>query len=157
MAEIETRIMTSEQTRAKMTHALGLDKPSALDEVNRSDYATDEEYLDAATRRELEKDSAYMQTRRRLEGELRERREAEERAAQAEEYKALRATVKLDQVDRENVEREARRMAERDLAESRISTDQMGATIARYADELSERAKDDKAGRMQMNALLRRR
>lgn len=153
MAEM---VITSEETRAKMAHAMGLDRGSVLDEVDRADYNSDSEFLDACTRRELERDSAFMQTRRRLESELHARHEAQEREEQAAQYKTLRAAVTLDAVDLRNVETGARMMAERDLAEKKITVADMGATIARYAEKLTERAKDDKAQRQQMNALLRK-
>lgn len=153
MAEM---VITSEETRAKMAHAMGLDRGSVLDEVDRGSYGSDDEYLDECTRRELERNSAFLQTRRRLEGELRERQEAQERAEQAEQYRTLRATVKLAPVDVANVEREARRLAERDLAERRITLADLGGAISRYAEKLTERAKDDRAQNLQMNALIRK-
>lgn len=50
---MEANIETRESTREKARAALGLDLSSALDLVSRSDYDSEEAYLDAATKAEL--------------------------------------------------------------------------------------------------------
>lgn len=151
-ANIETR----ESTREKACAALGLDLSSALDLVSRSDYDSDEAYLDACARAEMERSSPeYRSIRSHLKAELRQRTEQEERKVQGEAYKAIRAGVSLDSVDQKNIDTEAADLARRDLAAGRISASALGATIEKYARDLSEKKKDSKASNALFNAMLR--
>ena len=153
---INANIETAESVREKAKAAFGLDMPSALDVVARGDFATDEQYLDACTRAELERGSAeFRSVRSRLKAEYRARQEAKERKAQAENYKAIRANIGLDSVDKHNIDEEAADLARRDLAANRIPASELGATIERYAQELSEKKKDSKASNALFNAMLR--
>ena len=153
---MEANIETCESTREKARAALGLDLSSALDLVSRSDYDSEEAYLDAATKAELERSNPeYRSIRSRLKAELRQRTEQEERKAQGEAYKAIRASVSLDSVDKHNIDEEAAALARRDLSANRIAASDLGATIEKYAAELTEKAKDSKASNALFNAMLR--
>lgn len=153
---INANIETAESVKEKAKAALGFDLSSALDLVKRSDYDSDEQYLDACTRAELERSSPeYRSTRNRLKAEYRARQEAEQRQAQGEAYKAIRAGITLDDLDRRNIDEEAADLARRDLAANRIPASELGATIERYAQELSEKKKDSKASNALFNAVLR--
>lgn len=153
---INANIETAESVREKAKAALGLDLTSALDIVNRGDYADDEQYLDAAVKAEMERSNPeYRAIRSRLKAELRQRTEQEERKAQSEAYKAIRAGVSLDSVDQKNIDTEAADLARRDLAAGRISASTLGATIEQYARDLSEKKKDSKASNALFNAMLR--
>ena len=95
--ELEAKIQTNEQTRTKAAEALGFTQPSALDLVDRSKYGSEESYIDAAVRAEMERsDPKYRETRARLLAEYRQRQEREERERQTENYNAIRKSVKLD-------------------------------------------------------------
>ena len=154
--ELKANIETRESVEAKAKAAFGFDLSSALDLVKRSDYDTDEQYLDACTRAELERSSPeYRSARSRLKAEYHARQEEQERKAQAENYKTLRASVSLDSVDQHNIDEEAASLARRDLAANRIAASELGATIERYAQELSEKRKDRKASNALFNAMLR--
>ena len=61
----------------------------------------------------------------------------------------------LDSLDRRNIDQEAADLARRDLAANRIAASELGATIERYAEELSEKKKDSKASNALFNAMLR--
>lgn len=153
---INANIETAESVREKAKAAFGLDMPSALDVVARGDFATDEQYLDACTRAELERSSPeFRAARSRLKAEYRARQEEQERKAQAENYKAIRANIGLDSVDKRNIDERAADLARRDLAANRIPASELGATIERYAQELSEKKKDSKASNALFNAMLR--
>ena len=105
--ELHTNIETADSVKAKALTALGFDLSSALDLVSRRDYDSDEAYLDAATKAELERSNPeYRSIRSRLKAELRQRTEQEERKAQGEAYKAIRASVSLDSVDQKNIDTE---------------------------------------------------
>ena len=153
---MEANIETCESTREKARAALGLDLSSALDLVSRSDYDSEEAYLDAATKAELERSNPeYRSIRSRLKAELRQRTEQEERKAQGEAYKAIRASVSLDSVDKHNIDEEAAELARRDLSANRIAASDLGATIEKYAAELTEKAKDSKVSNALFNAMVR--
>ena len=158
--ELNARIETAESVKEKAKAALGLDLSSALDLVKRSDYDSDEAYLDACARAEMERSSTELMTghraaRSRLKAEYRARREEQERKAQSENYKAIRSSVSLDSVDKHNIDEEAAALARRDLSANRIAASDLGATIEKYAAELTEKAKDSKASSALFNAMLR--
>lgn len=153
---INANIETAESVKEKAKAAFGLDMPSALDVVARGDFATDEQYLDACTRAELERGSAeFRSVRSRLKAEYRARQEEEQRQAQAENYKAIRANIGLDGVDKRSIDMEAANLARRDLAANRIAASDLGKAIEKYAEELTEKAKDSKASNALFNAMLR--
>ena len=52
---MNANIETAKSVKEKAKAAFGLDLSSALDLCNRNDYATDEQYLDACARAELER------------------------------------------------------------------------------------------------------
>lgn len=152
----EANIETADSVKEKVKAAFGFDLRSALDLVKRSDYDTDEQYLDACARAELERSSPeYRAARSRLKVEYQARREEQERKAQSENYKAIRSSVSLDSVDKHNIDEEAAALARRDLSANRIAASDLGATIEKYAAELTEKAKDSKASSALFNAMLR--
>lgn len=149
--DFKANIETRESVEAKAKAAFGFDLSSALDLVKRGDYDSDEAYLDACTRAELERSSPeYRAARSRLKAEYRARQETEQRKAQDGAYKTIRANVSLDNLDRRNIDEQAA-----DLAANRIPASKLGATIERYAQELSEKKKDSKASNALFNAMIR--
>ena len=153
---MNANIETAKSVKEKAKAAFGFDLSSALDLCNRNDYATDEQYLDACARAELERSSPeYRAARSRLKAEFRTRQEEQERKAQGEAYRSIRAGVSLDSLDQRNIDQEAADLARRDLAANRIAASELGATIERYAKELSEKKKDSKASNVLFNAMLR--
>lgn len=154
--EMNANIETAKSVKEKAKAAFGLDLSSALDLVKRSDYDSDEAYLDACARAEMERDSPeYRAVRKRLKAEYRQRTEKQERKAQEEAHRSIRAGVSLDSLDQRNIDQEAADFARRDLAANRIAASELGATIERYAKELSEKKKDSKASNVLFNAMLR--
>ena len=110
--DFKANIETRESVEAKAKAAFGFDLSSALDLVKRGDYDSDEAYLDACTRAELERSSPeYRAARSRLKVEYQARREEQERKAQSENYKAIRSSVSLDSVDKHNIDEEAAALA----------------------------------------------
>ena len=149
-------IETKESTREKIKTALGFDCASALDLVRRSDYDTDEQYLDAAAKVELERvNPEYRAARHSLKREYLARQESEQRESQNALYKVVRANTQLDSLDRRNIDQQAAELARRDLAANRIATSKLGATIEQYAQKLSEQRKDERAAGQMFNMLLR--
>lgn len=154
--EVNANIESKDTIREKAKAAFGFDLSSALDLVKRSDYGSDEAYLDACTHAELERSNpGYRAARSRLKAEYRARQEEQERKAQAENYKTIRAGISLDDLDRRNIDEQAADLARRDLAANRIAASALGATIEKYAQTLSEKRKDEKASSSLFNAMLR--
>ena len=153
---LEANIESKDTIREKAKAAFGFDLSSVLDLCRRDDYDSDEAYLDACTRAEMERSSPeYRAARGRLKAEYRARQEKEQRAAQGEAYRSIRAAVALDDLERRNIDEEAASLARRDLAANRIAASELGNTIERYAQELSEKKKDSKASNALFNAMLR--
>lgn len=152
---LNANIETAENVREKAKAAFGFDMSSALDLVKRSDYDSDEAYLDAAAKAELERSSPeYRAARSRLKAEYRARQEKEQRTAQNEAYKSIRAEVLLDALDRRKIDEQAADLARRDLAANRIAASELGRTVERYAQKLGEKRKDEKASGALFNAML---
>ena len=148
--------VTQESTKAKVAHAMGLDAPHVLDVLDRAQFASDEAFLDAATKMTLERRSPeYVEVRRRLKRELEERREKQIREENAAEYRRIRSGVRLSDLDTRNIDAEAAELARRDLAAGRISVSIMGATIEKYAKQLTEKRLDDRARNQMMNQFFR--
>ena len=153
---LNANIETAENVREKAKAAFGFDMSSALDLVKRSDYDSDEAYLDSAAKAELERSSPeYRAARSRLKAEYSARQEKEQRTAQNEAYKSIRAEVLLDALDRRKIDEQAADLARRDLAANRIAASELGRTVERYAQKLGEKRKDEKASGALFNAMLR--
>ena len=153
---LNANIETAESVKEKAKTAFGFDMSSALDLVKRSNYDSDEAYLDAAAKAELERSSPeYRAARSRLKAEYRARQEKEQRAAQNEAYKSIRAEVSLDALDRRTIDEQAADLARRDLAANRIAASELGRTVERYAAELGEKRKNEKASAAMFNAMMR--
>lgn len=152
---INANIETAESIKERAKAAFGFDLPSALDLVKRSDYDSDEAYLDACTRAEMERSSEYISARRRLKSEYRQRTEEQERKAQDEAYKTIRAAVTLDSIDQRNIDEKAADLARQDLAAGRIAASGLGDAIAKYAEKLGEERKTEKASAQMFNSMMR--
>lgn len=153
---LNANIETAESVKEKAKAAFGFDMSSAFDLVKRSDYDSDEAYLDAAAKAELERSSPeYRSARSRLKAEYRALQEKEQRAAQNEAYKTIRAEISLDELDRRTIDEQAADLARRDLAANRIAASELGRTVERYAAELGEKRKNEKASAAMFNAMLR--
>ena len=154
--ELNARIETAESVKEKAKTALGFDLSSVFDIVKRGDYDSDEAYLDACTRAELERSSPeYRAARKRLEAEYNERLATRQREIEAAAYKTMRQNVILDSVDKSNIAAEAAERANRDLYANRISKADLADTISRYEREASEKVRDSKASNALFNAMLR--
>ena len=154
--EVNANIESKDTIREKAKAAFGFNLSSALDLVKRSDYDNDEAFLDACTRAELERSSPeYRAARNHLKAEYRARQEAEQRQAQGEAYKAIRAGITLDDLDRRSIDEQAADLARHDLAAGRITASGLGDAIANYAEKLGEQRKNEKASGQLFNKLLR--
>lgn len=150
------KIETRESTQAKVAERLGLNQPSAMDLVDRAKYATDTEYLTAVAQMETQlSDPAFQAARRRVAAEIRERDEQELLKKREAAYAGIRQSVQLDTVDTREIDAAAVQLARRDLAAQRIAPSDMGATIERYANELTQQRKNERASNQLFNDMLR--
>lgn len=154
--EINARIDTPDTVRERVSAAFGFDEPSALDIVDRSSFADEDAFLDAAVKAEMERSNPeYRAIRSRLKNELRARTEREQREKQSQAYSTIRAGVALDDLDRRNIDQQAAEFARRDLAAGRIAASALGETIEKYSQSLGEARKDERASAALFNAVLR--
>ena len=150
------RIKTSDATRAAVVEKLGFNQSSALDLVSRSAYASDDAYLDAVVKAEMERsDPKYQELRRKYAAEYRQRQEEAQREMRAKRYAEIRSDVQLWDLDKRNIDEEATEMAHRDLAAGRIRASDLGKKIKEYSDSLTEKCKDDKAQSQLMTEIIR--
>lgn len=150
------KIDSKKNKRALAARALGADQPSVFEMVDRANYTSDEEYLDAVTKMELERKSPeYQEVYRRLAREYRAQQEETERKEQEAAYQEIRAQVQLNSMDKKEIDREATAMARRDLAAGKISASDLGKAIEGHAKQLSEKRKEEKAGNQLFNSVIR--
>ena len=153
---INANIETAESIKERAKAAFGFDLPSVFDLLERSDYDSDEAYLDACTRAEMERSSPeYRAARSRLKAEYRQRTEEQERKKQDLAYKNILAAVILDSIDQRNIDEKAADLARRDLAAGRIAASGLGDAIAKYAEKLGEERKTEKASAQMFNSMIR--
>lgn len=128
---------------------------AALDALDRSDYADDDAYLDAAAKALLERSSPeYQRARAAATAAYQRKQEATRRAEQETRYKELCNSTKLDSVELGNVDKKAREAAQLDLAAKRITFSDMGATIEKYAEKFQKEALRNKLSRIMMNETI---
>lgn len=132
----------------------GYDNP--LDALDRSVFKSDDEFFDAAARMTLERETPeYREARKRIEAEYTQRKEAEERERQREDYETYKKSVTLNDFERADIDNEAQRLAEGDLRLGKISSAELVHTINKHKDILTEKKKAEKASSMLFNAMLR--
>ena len=123
------RVETSAETREKAAQALGFDEPPVGQKLSRSDFNSDEEYFHACA-------------------ELAVRKHQEEIAQAIKDY-VLRPE------EQARVDDEARSRAQADLAAGKISFQQLGASVAQYAEKLTRDAKEEKVHTADLNRQIR--
>lgn len=156
MAEMEMRVETRADAAAKMAAMMGTDQPSVFEIVDRSKYATDDAYLDALVKAEMERSSPeYQEARRRLKRQYMEMQEEKQTTARAAKQKELRAAVELSGYDQREIDQKAGEKARMDLAAGRIGASDLGTVIEQYAKTLSDKKKDELAMNQLMNMIFR--
>lgn len=154
--KMNARIDTPETIRERVAAAFGFNEPSALDAVDRSKYGSEDAYIDACVKAEMERSNPeYRAVRSRLKAEHRQRAEIQERERQSQAYSTIRANTSLDALDRRNIDTQAAEAAHRDLAAGRIAASALGTTIKQHATRLTEQRKDEKAAGALFNSMLR--
>ena len=143
--------------KEKLVSQLGFNAPSAAELVSRDDYDSEQEYLSALVSTAAKLDSPEVKRALRQAGRERvEIDEEAERERQRREYKDIRASVRLDSVDEQNIAREATSRARADLAAGKISPFELGERIEAYTESLTKSTKDQKAANQQINSMFRR-
>lgn len=156
MAEIEAKFDTRGDAAARMAAMMGTDQPSVFELVDRSKYATEDAYLDALVKTEMERSSPeYQEARRRLKRQYMEMQEQQQTAARAAKQREIRAAVELSGYDQREIDQQAGEKARMDLAAGRIGASDLGATIEQYAKKLGDKKKDELAINQLMNMIFR--
>lgn len=154
---IKATFVKSSDLRKGVEAALGFNTPSALDLVDRGNFKDDAEYIGALveTQKNLE-NRDFQRAARKVAEEQRIRAEKEAREAQRKEYAEIRGRVTLADYEVQEIDKEAARLAQRELALGKIYASELGEKIKDYADTLTEKKKADKAAGIQFNALFRK-
>lgn len=156
MAADHFEIVTGKTLREKAAAKFGLNQPSILDSVDRSKYATDEEYLDAIAREEaLRKSPVYQSARRRASFEMQKRNEKAKREEQREEFKRIRADMELFEFEEKAIDEKALELARRDVVAGRISASGMGRAVEDYTKALKDEKLNEKSSNALFNKLIR--
>lgn len=156
MPEIIGEFITQESIKAKAASAFGLDQPSALDVVHRENYKSDVDYIHALTETQAKMDNPeYQKAARKVAAEDRRRQEEEIRKAQRREYDEILKSVKLDDIDKRAIDKEAAQEARRDLAAGKITLSELGQRIESYGEKLTDQKRRERAASIQFNRCLR--
>lgn len=129
---------------------MGLSRPETTDVIRREDFSSDDEYLDAATRHELERerDPRYNDIRRKFEIQLAQEKEQERKAAQAKRFNELREQAK---VDRDSIEERATVAATADLNAGKIKAAEFNKARENHAKKIEDQDRRDMANRKMFN------
>ena len=153
------KLETSASTRAKAARLFGLDEPPVTEKLDRASFATDEEYLHAATELSLRNHSPeyrreYERLRRQFTAQQEEQRQAqEEKQHQMEIARAVQSCI-LSQEEQQRIDAEARSRAQADLAIGKIGYAELGPTVTRYAEALTQETKELKVHNAYINARI---
>lgn len=152
-------IITSEETKSRVYEKLGAGAPSVFDKINRSEYSSDDDYLDACTRLSLEIESKeFMSRRASLAAHYRKIQIEEERKKQAEDLEGLKTKIRKEGIgsyELEKIRKAAHDRASEDLAKGKINTAQFADRLSKYENELSEDHISKKASAALFNNLIR--
>ena len=155
--EIVQELQTREKTAAKAAAAFGFNQPNPEDIIHREDYASDAEYAVALARMtQTMATPEYRAAARKVGVVAHQQNEEAERKRQREEFERIRKEITLDELDQQNVDAEAQRLAKIELAQGKIMASEYGDAILRHAEKLTEKAKDRKAENMMFNAMIRK-
>lgn len=154
------RVITSEDTRRQMIQALGFDEPATAEKLSRHNFSSDEDYFAAVAELSVKHNSPeYREAYRKVRREYNAQKRAEEQATAEARHKAEIAQAIKDCVlrpeEQARVDDDARCRAQADLAAGRISFQQMGATVTKYAERLTQAAKEEKVHTADFNQQLR--
>ena len=150
-------IVTRESIKEKAAAAFGFNMPNPEDVIHREDYDSDAEYAVAlAQMTQTMSTPEYRAAARKVGVAAQQRSEEEERKQQKKEFAEIRKTVTLSEVDERIIDEKARQLAKDDLAAGKITVSQYSNAVLKYADTLTKKALDTKAGNRMFNAKIRR-
>ena len=148
--------MANKRLEDKIRRALNRGRVNGLDMVRRSDYATRDAYLDAATKAELEREvNGYGDIYARLDREYAAIEEKAAREAERERFAALTKSAAIYDSERKGIEIEARKKADADLTAGRISIGQHAERMMEYAKAGELNLRKEKASAAQFNEAIR--
>lgn len=129
---------------------------TGLDGLRREDYATDDAFLEAAARRQMELDDpAYRKARAKVLRAYQEQLQQDAKARSDAEFAAAVKACKLSQSRQREIEAQAAKLAVADFEGGRISATEVDGRKRKYTEELTMRAKHDAVMGERINAALR--
>lgn len=154
------RVETSADTREKAAQALGFDEPPVEAKLSRANFSSDEAYFHACAELAVRNNSPeYRREYERIRKQYNAKQRAEaETAAEQEHQEEIEKAIKdyvLRPEDQAKVDAEARKRAQADLAAGKISFQQLGASVAQYAEKLTQAAKEKAVHTTDFNRQLR--
>lgn len=148
--------MADKRLEDKIRRALNRGRVNGLDMVRRSDYATRDAYLDAATKAELEREvSGYGDIYARLDREYAAIEEKAVREAERKRFDELTNKAFIHDSERKAIEANARSKANADLSAGRISIGQHAERMMEYAKAGEMEIRKQKAAAAQFNEAMR--
>lgn len=151
------RSETQSEEGERVISAIGINVRSGIDVLNRQDYATREEYVEACARYDIDHSNpALVKKMREISRQLSEREEKEILQQQKEDYKEFMKKVTIQPYEKERLEKQARDIATEDLGAGKTDMRSFGAYVREIYDKLENKLRAEKASAMQMNSMLRR-
>lgn len=129
---------------------------TGLDGLRREDYATDDAFLEAATRRQMELDDpAYRKAKTKVVRAYQEQLQQEAKTRRETEFAEAVKVCKLSQSRQQEIEAKAAKLAVADFEGGRISATEVDNQKRKYTEELTMWAKRDAVMGERINAALR--
>ena len=151
---------TKDQVKAKAINRLGFDLPAqkdALEIVQRSDFRTDDEFLDACAKYAMQFDDArFREVRNDLARKYYDQRQAELDAENVRIEQEIRANTRLSVDERQEIETRAAANAAADMRNGKIQPNEYRRTVAKYTDDMCKAQLNHKVECAFMSDMIRR-
>ena len=146
-----------ERIANRLRAAIGADIPTAMQVINRTDYSSDDEYLDALARYEVEQqhNDKLIEARRKYARLLNEQREQEEFQKREEAFKEIHRDTKLTPEEAAQVEAQATISTADAVRQGKLSIEDVPQATARIKERLEKEAINRKAGNTFLNEMFR--
>ena len=130
-----------------IANRIGMQMPSVKDTIKREDFDSDEAFVDAIARKELEMEEnpRLVELKRKHYVELARQREEEQREKERKQREAARAAAKLTEKEKREVAAAALDAATADLRSGRITHEQFDEAKEKYREKIENNCLDRKA------------
>lgn len=151
-------VSQKQQLTDKFKASIDANRPTALEAIKRSDYKTDDEYINALAVYEYETthvDPRLAELRRKYSRLVYEENEAKRKAEQEAEYERIREKTRLDYSEQEAVEKAAADEAARLYNAGKVEAKDIAKTAADLKKQMEDKAIRTKAGGTFFNQIIR--